>query len=157
MTVKQDGQYAVVEVVLHTSATPGSWWGDRWKTNADAVTEMRRWHTVDRGWRDIGYHRIVTPDGVVGIGRSIYTRGAGVGGHNSGVVHICMVPAHGDITKDTRIGKFEDYYTREQRVAVRDYILELHEMTGVDLMISGHNDYASKLCPGFKVRTEDWL
>lgn len=143
--------YPVTEACLHTSATPPSW--NVGKTVEQMRDEMRVWHVRDRGWRDIGYHRVSGPDGKMAIGRSIYEIGAGVEGHNRGVVHICLVPSR---TVD-HIGTFDDFYTRQQRVSLRDYLLELEELAGVRLKVTGHNRYAAKLCPGFIVNTEDWL
>lgn len=152
MTIRQGkAGHVVTEVVLHTSATERSW--PIGKTADQMRDEIRQWHVRDRGWRDIGYHILFAPLGQMARGRSLYEIGAGVQGHNRGVIHICLVPSH----RVDRIGKFEDFYTSHQRVALRDYLLELEELAGVNLKVTGHNDYANKLCPGFKVVTEDWL
>lgn len=143
--------YVVNEACLHTSATPTGWATNR--TVDEMRNEIRRWHTMERGWRDIGYHRVICPKGEIAVGRSLYEIGAGVKGHNRGVVHICLIPKW----TVTHIGEFDEFYTVQQRVALRDYLLELEELAGVDLKVTGHNDYANKLCPGFKVHTEDWL
>jgi len=142
-------QYPVTEVVLHTSATPAGWWIG--KTVHQMVDEIDHWHKGN-GWRGIGYHRVFAPDGSIGIGRSIYDIGAHVAGHNRGTIGICMVPT----AWVDRIGKPEDFYTDVQIEAVRAYIRELAGLTAIS-KVSGHNDYANKLCPGFKVQTEDWL
>lgn len=141
--------YPVDELIIHTSATSPGWMEGR--SVDDMVAEIRRWHTEERGWRDIGYQRVFAPDGSIGIGRSIYDIPAQVAGHNRGKIGVCLIP----VNKVDRIGRFEDFYTEAQRVALRDYIVELEELTG-PLRVSGHNDYANKACPGFKVRTEDW-
>ena len=87
------------------------------------------------------------------MGRSIYDIGAGVMGHNRGVIHICMI----NVADHNGITRFEDYFTEAQRDAVRRYINdELVPLTRIT-KVTGHNDYASKECPGFKVRSEDWL
>ena len=52
-----------------------------------------------------------------------------------------------------RNGSFDDYFTAEQRAAVRSLIRSL---PGIE-RVSGHNDYAARLCPGFKVQSNDWL
>jgi hypothetical protein len=148
--------YPVREACLHTAATPGDW--HEGKTAEDVLEAFWQWHVVENGWRKIGYHRIVMPDGTILHDnarrlRSLYEIGAGVAGHNRGVVHICMIPVrtHNGITR------FEDYFTEAQRKAVRGYLAELAELTDLE-KVSGHNDYTKwKECPGFRVKTEDWL
>ena len=114
--------------------------------------EIRIWHTRDRGWRDIGYHFVVAPDGSIAEGRKMNVIGAGVAGRNRGVIHICMVPLR-DVTK---ISQFEDWYSPAQFKAVRKLIGEIRLKTDVR-EVTGHNQYANKLCPGFKVDSKAWL
>lgn len=139
--------YPVKEVILHTSATPGDWWKGK------HVTQMRdaidQWHK-DRGWKGIGYHFVVAPDGTVARGRPVSEVGAHVKERNRGTIGICMVPFrthHG-------IKTFSDYFTSAQRETVRKIIADL---PGID-RVTGHNDYTSmKECPGFKVVSSEWL
>ena len=148
-------KHPVHEACLHTAATPGEWWIG--KTDEEILEAFWDWHVRDNGWRKIGYQRICTPDGRILHDngkrlRSLYEIGAGVAGHNRGVIHICMIPVrtHAGITC------FEDYFTEAQRVAVKGYLRELAELTDIE-KVSGHNEYSRKECPGFRVRTEDWL
>ena len=142
------GDMPVREAILHTSATPFAW--AEGKTNAAMLAEIQRWHVEDNGWRDIGYHRVVMPDGAVMIGRSIYEPGAHVAGRNTGTIGICMVGP------GSPIGKPEDHYTDAQLAAVRAYLAELAKLTELRV-VSGHNDHAARECPGFRVRSADWL
>lgn len=158
MAVRQGAKgYLVNEACIHTSATPGDWW--QGKTPDDVLDAFWQWHVVERGWRKIGYQRVIMPDGEVihdngNRLRSITEIGAGVANHNRGVIHICLIPVN---TVD-RIGRFADFYTNAQRVALRDYLFDLESLVGVGkLSVSGHNDYANKLCPGFKVVSSEWL
>lgn len=156
MIYQSKNRYPVREVILHTAATPGDW--HKGKNADDVLDAFWDWHVRDNGWRKIGYHRIVMPDGEIIHDngrrlRSLYEIGAGVRGHNRGVIHICMIPVH----THHGITKFEDYFTDAQRGSVRGYIRELSEMTDIRL-VSGHNDYTDgKECPGFQVRTKDWI
>jgi N-acetylmuramoyl-L-alanine amidase len=151
--IKQGAQdYLVNEVILHTSATSADW--SKNKTVAQMRQEIRNWHVNDRGWKDIGYHWVVAPDGSVAAGRPETVIGAGVEGHNRGVIHICMVPT----VAIGKMGRFADFYTAAQRVAVRDMLLRIEKGVGRGkLSVTGHNVYANKLCPGFKVVQEEWL
>jgi len=142
--------YPVREVVLHTSATPGSWHVG--KTADKMRDEIRSWHVDGNGWRDIGYHRVIAPNGSIALGRSLWDIGAGVAGHNRGVVHICLVP----IRTHDGIRHFSQYFTDAQADALRNYLRELGALTDIRL-VTGHNQYAAKECPGFRVKTEDWI
>ena len=150
MTIMQDG-HRVREVILHTSATPGDW--RKGKTVEQMRDESDRWHKGN-GWKGIGYHRVIAPDGSMAVGRSLYDMGAHVAGHNAGTIGICLIPSatHNGITR------FEDYFTDAQRASLKAYLVELQELAGGDIQkITGHNAYANKECPGFKVRSGDWL
>ncbi len=148
--------YLVREVCLHTAATPGNWWIG--KSGDDVLNAFWGWHVHGNKWRKIGYHRVVMPDGNILHDngrrlRSLYEIGAGVRGHNRGVIHICMVP----VNTHAGIKRFEDYFTPAQRKAVVGYIHELSALTDIRL-VSGHNDYTNaKECPGFRVKTGDWV
>ncbi len=59
------------------------------------MEEIRRWHTdpppKGRGWKDIGYHLVIQPDGSVDRGRGFRDEGAHVEGHNAGNLGIVML------------------------------------------------------------------
>lgn len=138
-------RYPVSEAVLHCAAVPSGWYMKN--TDQQMVEHIRAWH-IQRGWKDIGYHYVVPPNGFTLVGRPCDQIGAGVVGHNRGVLHIVMI----ERSEITRIGKFADYFTPMQRYAVRRLVRQ-HSITEV----RGHNDYAPKLCPGFRVKANDFL
>lgn len=154
MLTQGAAKYPVTEICLHTSATSATWW--KGKTAGQMRDEIRLWHTLPppkgRGWNDIGYHYVIAPDGTIAVGRPLNVIPAQVEGHNRGVIGICMVPVK-DVTAITR---FEDWYTPEQRDSVRRTIRDLRKLATI-AKVSGHNDYANKLCPGFKVKSVEWL
>jgi N-acetylmuramoyl-L-alanine amidase len=145
MMLQGANRYPVEEAVLHCAAVPSGWYMQH--RNDEVVSVIRRWH-VQRGWRDIGYHYVITPDGEHMTGRPADQIGAGVVGHNRGVLHILMIERF----QVNRIGKFHDYFTEKQRDTVR----KLCRTFGIT-QIRGHNDYAPKLCPGFKVKADFFL
>lgn len=138
-------KYPVKEAVLHCASVPGHWYVK--KSDAEIVAEVRRWHMEERGWRDIGYHFLVMPNGAEMVGRPADQIGAGVIGHNQGVLHILMIE-HGTIT---HMGKFSDWFYEAQKKTVRRIVYRY----GIP-KVTGHNDYARKLCPGFKVRSAEF-
>ncbi len=150
MTILQGkAKYPVVEVILHCPAVGKKWHvGKTVKQMRDAIDHMHRTRKPTP-FKKIGYHLVVAPDGSIAQGREFTEIGAGVVERNRGVIHICMVESQ----TITKIGKFEDYFTEMQRVAVRKAIKALPGIKWV----TGHNDYANKLCPGFKVEDGDWL
>ncbi len=147
--ILQNARHLVHEAVIHCSATrPTGWFAEL--PFEEQVAEIRRWHMEDRGWRDIGYHRIIGRKGELAVGRSLYVQGAHVRGHNRGTIGICLIGGHGASAEDG----FEDHFTPEQELTLRAYLSELGELTPLR-KISGHNEYAPKGCPGFHV--QHWL
>jgi len=139
-------KYPVREVILHCAAVTGNWHKN--KTPQQIKDEITKWHLA-RGFKTFGYHGFFMPDGSFHTGRPFTTIGAHVIGKNSGTLGFLMIESQ---TID-RISKFSDWFTEQQRLAVRK---KIKEIPGI-IKVSGHNDYANKLCPGFKVVTEDWL
>ncbi len=140
-------RHPVGEIVVHCSATR-----PEWLTTAPLQfkrTEIRRWHLA-RGWRDIGYHWLIDRDGQIAPGRPETEIGAGVEGHNRGVIHICLIGGHGSAATDPFTGNF----TAAQDINLRQLIsgIEVRARIG---RISGHNEWAAKACPGFNVPA--WL
>jgi len=122
------------------------------KTGAEKVAEIRRWHVVERGWSDIGYHYVIDRDGQVYTGRPIERSGALVNREvNLRAVGICLIGGHGASTADP----FEKNYTPEQDSSLRELIDRLRAEYPSIKRVSGHNEYAAKACPGFHVTR--WL
>lgn len=139
------------EAVLHCAAVPNGWWYRR--TNDEMFDTIKKWHTDPKphgnGWSDIGYHYVVMPDGSIYDGRSETRWGAHVLGYNVGRLGILMI----ERGKVDRIGKFHDYFNEKQLASVRRLVRGHPSIKKV----TGHNDYAPKLCPGFKVRSADFM
>ncbi len=74
----------VTRAILHHSAGPAS----------ATVAAVRRYHTVERGYSDIGYHLIIRDDPVEGWilepGRPQEKAGAHCLGHNADSVGVCI-------------------------------------------------------------------
>jgi N-acetyl-anhydromuramyl-L-alanine amidase AmpD len=143
-------RHLVDEVILHCSATRPLWWHNR--SLEDKIAEIRQWHVRDNGWKDIGYHFIIDRDGKIGRGRAETVIGAHVVGRNSGTIGICLMGGHGSSSRDA----FETNFTKEQRWATRWLVQSIASRTPIK-RVTGHNQYAAKACPGFTVRTEDWV
>lgn len=133
------------EIVVHCTATNPSWYAD--KDAEDVVNEIRRWHTQERGWSDIGYHFIIHRNGQIKAGRPITRTGAHTKGRNKGSIGIALVGGRGGAADDA----FLDNFTADQERELRALIDSLKGEFPTISTVSGHNDYASKACPCFDV------
>lgn len=132
------------EIIIHCTVTRPDWMVGR--PTSDKVAEVRRWHVQDNGWSDIGYHFLIDRDGTVMKGRPIGRSGAHTQGRNANSAGIALLGGHGAAATD----QFEDHFTPEQNVALRALIANLEQAHPIT-KVSGHNEYANKGCPGFKV------
>ena len=124
-------------IVIHCSAT---------KPSMDIGAEtIKDWHVNERGWRDIGYHKVIKRNGDVEDGRDIRDSGAHAAGYNSKSVGLCMV---GGMAEDNSA---ENNFTPHQWVALIMEVKKLSE-TYPDAKIIGHNEISEKECPSFDVQ-----
>lgn len=126
-------------IVIHCTATP--------VTMDIGAREVRRMHK-QRGWSDIGYHRVIRRDGTAEAGRPLSHVGAGVGGHNHNTVHVALV---GGVKLDARTP--EDNFTPPQWAAL---YREVQDLIAVypGAKVLGHRDFpnVAKACPCFDAR-----
>lgn len=143
-------RYLVNEAILHCAALPERLVKTFAKMTAQQVrAEIDRWHRARGFSRGIGYHGIFLPTGEFIQGRQFTEIGAHCIERNRGSVGFLMIESK----PITRISTFDDWFTDRQRVAVR---AKIKALPGVK-WVTGHNDYANKLCPGFRVKQGDWL
>jgi N-acetylmuramoyl-L-alanine amidase len=147
MTILQGkARYPVTEVILHCAAIRTAQF--RGFTPFQAFAEIDRWHK-ERGFsQGFGYHGLVMPDGVFFRGRPYSMIGAHCIERNRGSLGILLIES----SAVTRVGDFADFFTPAQRSTVSALLTGLYSQ-GVRF-VSGHNNYASKLCPGFDARRE---
>lgn len=123
-------------IVVHCSYTPA-------KMNVDAAT-IDRWHR-EKGWRGIGYHKVILRDGTVEDGRPLNQQGAHVRGLNASSVGVVMA---GGMNK-SKDGP-EINYTDEQYAALRELLDDLTENYFPLAKVKGHTDFdKGKTCPNF--------
>lgn len=126
------------EIVLHCTATP--------YMREVHIDEVRRWHVQGRNWSDVGYHYLITLDGILEKGRELETVGAHVKGHNRTTIGIAYV---GGLDPE---GKPADTMTCEQEETFEHLVFALQLVLCRGLKLNGHNAYSSKACPGFDVK-----
>lgn len=111
-----------------------------------SLDEFRKWHVVERGFKDIGYHFIIQPNGSLMLGRSLNYVGAHCLGHNLTSIGICYVG--GRIN-----GNYADTRTLPQKAMLEQLISKLCNLYPI-AKISGHRDYARRACPCFDASKE---
>ncbi|RWR50258.1 hypothetical protein EOW66_14710 [Sinirhodobacter huangdaonensis] len=147
MILQGKARAPVREVVLHCAAIRTGQFAHMGPFQVFAT--VNRWHT-ERGFKHgFGYHGLFMPDGTWYSGRPFTMTGAHVLGHNTGTLGFLLIESQ----QVTHIGRFDDWFTAAQAQAVK---AKLREIDGIK-QVSGHNDYAPKLCPGFHVESGDWL
>jgi N-acetylmuramoyl-L-alanine amidase len=100
------------------------------------VKAIRQWHLA-RGWRDVGYHFVIRPDGEIEVGRMLDEVGAHCEGHNADSVGTCLV------------GKKE--FSPAQFAALRR-VQGMLVALFPGIRVFGHKDFnAHKTCPNFEV------
>ncbi len=101
---------------------------------------------LQRGFSDIGYHRVIRRNGKWEQGREDDEVGAHVQGYNSVSIGVCLV---GGV--NTKMEP-EDNFTIEQMEALKQMIPELQKMYP-NAIVQGHRDFpkVAKSCPSFDV------
>lgn len=103
------------------------------------------WKTV-LGWKSVGYHHLISPDGKDNVLAPIGQVTNGVAGYNSNSIHISYIG--GENGKDTRTGA--------QKETMKNLVIK-YKKQFPNAIIQGHHDFpgVTKTCPNFKVK--DWL
>lgn len=122
-------------IIIHCADTPASM--------DVGAEEIRRWHTEERGWNDIGYHYVIRRSGAIEKGREDSVQGAHVAGQNSDSLGVCLVGGQGGFN-----------FTMHQILALLELLDELMAKYDIPLTrVSGHTEWdEGKQCPQFDVR-----
>lgn len=128
------------KIIWHCTATPE----DREVTKDD----LYRWHVVENGWSDIGYHYLITLEGKIVPCRAEGLVGAHVKGENHNSIGIAYA---GGITNDgtKRAKDTRTEAQTEAMYALTAKLLDKYNLTWDN--VYGHNQFAAKACPSFDV------
>jgi N-acetylmuramoyl-L-alanine amidase len=112
------------------------------KKTQDLTTDtLYKWHVIENGWDDIGYHYLIKDDGSRHECRSLEYRGAHERKINSLSIGICLEGGYGG----------RNDYTASQLQQLRSTILELQGKYPAAAVV-GHNNFRTdKTCPNFNV------
>lgn len=130
----------ITEIIIHCSDTP--------EGRANTIDDIKRWHTTERSFKDIGYHYVIHLDGSIHAGRKEETIGAHCAKHNTNSIGICYI---GGKTKDMKEAK--DTRTEAQQSSMLS-LLKLLKKKYPNAKIYGHRDFANKSCPCFDAKEE---
>lgn len=126
----------ITHLFIHCTATPQS-------TTISSI--IRYWKNV-LGWKNPGYHIVLTVDGFTVISDfNLITNG--VRGYNTHGVHISYI---GGVDSN---GKPLDNRTEIQKRLIEVFIEEMVKRFP-DIKVVGHNEASKKACPCFKVKDE---
>jgi N-acetylmuramoyl-L-alanine amidase len=128
----------ILNIVLHcTGANP--------KQTTKSILDY--WKSI--GWKNVGYHYLISENGTVEQLADESKVTNGVAGHNSNSIHICY---KGGVDS---LGKPKDTRTDAQKQATINLLKDLKKRYP-NAKILGHRDFgAKKACPSFEVK--DWL
>lgn len=109
------------------------------------AAEIRKWHVEERGWIDIGYHKVIKRDGTVEDGRPLWAMGAHVEGWNHCTVGVCLVGGN-----DGHQGHEQNNFTPEQMESLEKVIRAI-KLLYPKTVVVGHRDFPNvpKYCPSF--------
>lgn len=109
---------------------------------------LRKWHVIERGWSDIGYHKIIYPDGKIDTARKLSKKPASIKWHNRGAIAICL---WGNFDKD--VIKAKQYSALI--TLTKDY-MEQFNLKASDIIF--HRDInTKKSCPGKNIPKADFI
>lgn len=129
----------IKKIIIHCTATE--------EGKAFDVDDIRRWHTIGNGWKDIGYHYLIGINGECWGGRKEEVIGAHCKGHNADSIGVCYVGG-------LKGGKSEDTRTQKQKQTMLFLLKELIERYP-HAKIYGHRDFdKGKQCPCFDAKKE---
>lgn len=147
MILQGQAKHPVREAILHCAAIKTGQF--KHMRAFEVFATINRWH-IERGFRNgFGYHGLIMPDGEYYAGRPFTMIGAHVIGHNAGTLGFLLIESF----EITHMADYDTWFTYRQAETLR---WRLGMVPGLK-KVSGHNDYAPKLCPGFKVVSDDWL
>ncbi|MEY9198464.1 N-acetylmuramoyl-L-alanine amidase [Sinorhizobium fredii] len=130
-------------IIHHCTATP--------EGREVSLQTLIREHQA-RGWRTIGYHYIVHPDGKIEAGRPVEEVGAHVAGHNTGSIGISYI---GGLAKDGKTPK--DTRTPEQKASLHKLTADLVKRFPAIKNVAGHRDFSPDLNRNGKIEQREWI
>lgn len=132
----------ISRIILHHSASFGP---------ATTRSKVHQWHLA-KGWNGIGYHKFISPKGVVQQGRPDADIGAHAEGHNTGSFGVLLAGNYHKPIKDSRGNilvpeEWPPMVQVEAAIRVCDDLCWRHNLNPMEAII-GHRDVNDTACPG---------
>lgn len=131
---------------------------------SQSTSSIKNYWKKDLGWKQVGYHIIISEDGTRENLAPLSAITNGVKGYNSDSIHICYKGGLKEITKD---GKYiyGDTRTPAQKRAIEEAIISvIYELWDngkgqpVDnIPIMGHRDLSKDLNKNDKIEEREWI
>lgn len=145
----------IKRIVLHST----SGW------NNQSTQSIKNYWKNDLGWKQVGYHKLISDDGTIENLAPLSSVTNGVAGYNSDSVHICYKGGLVSTSKDKNgktIYKYGDTRSEAQKqsffTAIKQVIDELREHQDVDdIVILGHRDLSPDLNNDGKIEQREWI
>lgn len=104
----------------------------------DNIETIKQWH-LQRGFKDIGYHFVITQNGMIHQGRNIEETPAAQQGYNTGSIAICLTG-----------GK---KFTEQQFISLKKMCQEINNTYKGSITFHGHCEVnKNKTCPNFNYK-----
>lgn len=129
-------------IVIHCSAS---------KETVNYTFDQCKKDHAARGFKQCGYHRFISKDGTIHIGRPFDMIGSHVAGSNAHSIGICY---EGGL--DAK-GKAKDTRTEAQKEAIEKCIREAIAYAGKVKRITGHRDLSPDLDGDGVVEPNEWV
>lgn len=137
------GRHTPNKITVHHTVTPNNA-----ADGAHWVRQVQRWHMIDNGWADIGYHFLISWDGTIYRGNPEDRIGSHARNFNSGNLGIAL------------IGRYDTGNPSEAQVkALTQMLRYLGDKYSIELnrtQIKGHGEWSNQAtaCPGQNLRRQ---
>jgi len=132
------------KVILHHTWKPSL---ADWERNPNGgywMNVIDRFHR-SKGWKGVGYHFVVMPDGLIFVGRGLNETGAHTVGQNEKAIGVCL------------LGNFDEETVEEAQWISMKFLIAwlLHRFNLTPQHLFFHRQFANKTCPGKRLNLDD--
>jgi len=127
MSIFKKPNRAIDRIFIHCTATENRAY--------NTIEGIRNDHVNHKGWNDIGYHFLITKDGVIHSARNLEKSPAAQKRHNKKTIAICLA------------GLRKELFTSAQYDSLKKLSIEINNAYFKQVSFHGHCEVARKACP----------